>query len=90
MAWGSVPSATAGVVSARWEAAMESCRRAAALFPACLYAGVDVLLVARSRRHALLEINAFGDLLPGIVCHGLDTYEAELAALEAEPTVCAT
>jgi len=33
------------------------------------------------RRHAVLEANAFGDLLPGALWQGLTTHEAELAAL---------
>ena len=32
------------------------------------------------RRHAVLEANAFGDLLPGALCEGRDAYEDELAA----------
>jgi hypothetical protein len=64
-----------------WSAAMGACERAAGLFPGGLYAGVDVVIAAGFRRHAVLEINAFGDLLPGIVFEGMDTYTAELAAL---------
>ncbi len=64
-----------------WEAALETCRRAAAVFPGCLHVGVDLLFTPSFRRHALLEANAFGDLLPGIVCDGLSTHDAELAAL---------
>jgi hypothetical protein len=66
----------------RWEAAMASCRRAAGAFPRCLHAGVDLVLTPGYRHHAVLEVNAFGDLLPGVLCDGLDTYEAELAALQ--------
>ncbi len=50
-------------------------------FPTSHYAGVDLLFTPSYRHHAVLEINAFGDLLPGILCDGLDTYEAELSAL---------
>jgi hypothetical protein len=70
-----------------WSAVADSCRRAAAAFengaapPAVLYAGVDVLLTPGFRRHAVLEINAFGDLLPGVLHEGQDTYAAEVAAL---------
>ncbi len=49
--------------------------------PESLYAGVDVVISPGFRRHAVLEINAFGDLLPGVLFEGLDTYTAELAAL---------
>jgi hypothetical protein len=62
------------------EAAWESCRRAAAVFPRSLYFGVDLLFLPNFQRHALLEINAFGDLLPGISFRGFDTFRSELAA----------
>jgi glutathione synthase/RimK-type ligase-like ATP-grasp enzyme len=65
---------------AAWDAAMETCRRAALAFPGCHYAGVDLLIAPGYRRHAVLEVNAFGDLLPGITCRGRDTYTAEVAA----------
>jgi hypothetical protein len=29
----------------------------------------------------VLEVNAFGDLLPGVLCDGRDTYEDELWAM---------
>ena len=52
--------------------------------PGLPLAGVDLLIAPGFRRHAVLEVNAFGDLLPGITCDGLDTYAAEVAAwLEA-------
>jgi hypothetical protein len=64
----------------RWAEAMRTCERAAALFPGTWYAGVDLLFAPGFRWHGLLEINAFGDLLPGAVWEGRDTYETELAA----------
>jgi hypothetical protein len=64
-----------------WEAALATCRRAAALFPRCHHVGLDLLFTPGFRRHAVLEANAFGDLLPGVLWNGLDTYEAELAEL---------
>lgn len=64
-----------------WEAAVGNCRKAAALFPRSLHAGVDLLFAPGFRRHAVLEVNAFGDSLPGVMCDGMDTYEAELSAV---------
>jgi hypothetical protein len=64
----------------------ETCRRAAAHFPRSLHAGLDVLISPDFRRHAVLEVNAFGDLLPGITCDGRDTYADELAAVGATRT----
>ncbi len=48
---------------------------AAHCFPDSLYAGVDVLL-DHSRRVFVGEINAFGDLLPGLVHRGETAYSA--------------
>ncbi|MCI0458119.1 MAG: STM4014 family protein [Gemmataceae bacterium] len=61
-----------------WAAARQTCERAASLFPRSLHVGVDLLLTPGYRRHAVLEVNAFGDLLPGVLCDGQDTYEAEI------------
>ena len=64
-----------------WSAALRSSEAAAGLFPESLYAGVDLAIAAGFRRHAILEVNAFGDLLPGIFDRKMDTYTAELAAI---------
>jgi hypothetical protein len=64
----------------RLQAAYDSCLRAAALFSGSLYAGVDLMFTPGFRRHAVLEVNAFGDLLPGVLDRGQDTYTAEIAA----------
>ncbi len=64
-----------------WEAAMASCERASGAFPGSLHAGVDLLIAPGFRRHAVLEVNAFGDLLRGVTDRGLDTYSAEVEAL---------
>ncbi len=53
---------------------------AAAAFPRSLMTGVDVLLDPAGRV-TVLEVNAFGDLLPGALDRGEDTYEAQLAAV---------
>ena len=52
---------------------------AAACFPDSLYAGVDILLDTRGRVY-VCEINAFGDLLPGLSDRGQTTFEAIAAA----------
>lgn len=64
-----------------WEAICHTCARVMACFPASLYAGLDVLISPSYHRHAILECNAFGDLLPGVLWEGRDTYEAEVAAM---------
>ena len=58
-------------------AALEAATRQAALaFPASGVTGYD-LVVRRGRAH-VLEANAFGDLLPGLLWQGLDTYEMQM------------
>jgi hypothetical protein len=61
-----------------WEEAMATCRRAVAVFPRSLCAGIDLAITPGFRRHAVLETNAFGDLLPGIVDDGDDSYTAQV------------
>jgi glutathione synthase/RimK-type ligase-like ATP-grasp enzyme len=56
-------------------AAARLAEKAAACFPNSLYAGVDVLLDRRGKAY-IGEINAFGDLLPGLSDGGEDTYTA--------------
>ncbi len=66
-----------------WQAAMDSCERVMRLFPRSFYAGIDLLIAADYRHHAVLEVNAFGDLLPGVLWQGQDTYAAEINAVLA-------
>lgn len=67
---------------ARWTAIAETCERVAALFPRTLHLGLDVMVPAGLEGHFVLEVNAFGDLLPGLVdASGDSTYDAEVRAL---------
>lgn len=59
----------------------KTCRRCAELFPGSLHLGLDILFTPGFRQHYLLEVNAFGDLLPDITHHGANTYEAQVDAL---------
>ncbi len=51
---------------------------AAACFPDSFYLGVDVLLASDFKTIKILEVNAFGDLLPGLLHEGMDTYTTEI------------
>lgn len=53
---------------------------AAAVAGDALYAGVDVAVARGLKREAVLEVNAFGDLLPRVLVDGRDTYAAEIHA----------
>lgn len=67
--------------AAQWESALAACERAMHVFPGSLYAGIDLLVKTGLRQHAILEVNAFGDLLPNALHEGQSTYDAEIAAL---------
>ncbi len=54
---------------------------AAACFPRTLHAGVDLLLAPGWHRSVVCEVNAFGDLLPGVLHEGRDTYAEQLHAV---------
>lgn len=69
-----------------WQEAMSVCARAAACFPGSLMVGVDLLVGLGWRRLAVGEVNAFGDLLPGLTglpgsrAEGADTHTAQINA----------
>jgi hypothetical protein len=63
-----------------WAAAMADCRRVAAAYDG-LHVGLDVLFERGWRGHRILEANAFGDLLPGLVHDGRTVYGAQIATL---------
>jgi hypothetical protein len=70
--------------AAKLEAAFRLAEKAAACFPESLYAGVDILIDSRHR--ALVgEINAFGDLLPGLTHRGESAYTAIAKSAYAVP-----
>ncbi|MFD6918887.1 STM4014 family protein [Streptomyces sp. NPDC059944] len=73
----------------RWAWALDISERAAACFPGTLCVGVDLLPAIGWRRFTVGEVNAFGDLLPrltglpGSGAEGLDTYAAQVAAVQS-------
>jgi hypothetical protein len=80
-------------VGPAWPDLLDTCERTAALFPGSLNVGIDVLPAIGWRRHAVGEVNAFGDLLPGLTglpdgpADGLDTYAAFVAAAPRHPAI---
>jgi hypothetical protein len=64
-----------------WQKAMQTCETAATLFTKSLYMGIDLLVHPNHRDFYLLEANAFGDYLPGLVHEGQDIYDAQFGAL---------
>ena len=80
---GSVAELEALVAPEVLEAAHESCRQVFAAHD-CLHVGVDVMFTADRASHAVLEANAFGDLLPNLERDGLSVYEWEIRAALAQ------
>ncbi|MFF2851085.1 STM4014 family protein [Streptomyces sp. NPDC058001] len=74
-----------------WADALGLCERAAGCFPDTLCVGVDLLPGIGWRNFAVGEVNAFGDLLPGLTglkgggAEDLDTYAAQVAAVHRAP-----
>lgn len=70
-----------------WARILAVCERAAACFGGVSRVGVDLLPSTGWRRFAVGEVNAFGDLLPGLTglpgsgAEGQDTYAAQVAAV---------
>ncbi len=73
-----------------WKIMKQTCEAAAALFPNSLYCGIDLLIAPDFQNHVILEINAFGDLLPGITWNGMDTYTSEVQAILSPSSLCST
>jgi hypothetical protein len=63
-----------------WQRLMETCQRVSALFPRCLTVALDVLIRSDWNAHAILELNAFGDLLPNVLEAGEDVYTTQIKA----------
>jgi len=64
-------------------AAMESCRAVAHAYPGALHLGIDLCFDRTWTHHYILEVNAFGDLLPRLQVDGRTVYgwEQHLAPL---------
>ncbi len=64
-----------------WHGLMNTCTDAMRLFPGSLHAGIDLAVTPDLRHHAVLEINAFGDLIPGVLHEGMETHDTEIQAM---------
>lgn len=73
------------VGSRAWEEAMATAEAAAAVFPNTLHAGVDLMASPGWRKFTICEVNAFGDLLPGVLHEGRSTHAEQLRALATGP-----
>lgn len=58
-----------------WGALIESCRAIGRAYPSCFMLGVDAAILAGHRRHAVFEVNAFGDHVKGVTYQGCSPQE---------------
>lgn len=65
----------------KWETLRQAACRAASIVPRSLYVGVDVLVKPGNHLPVVLELNAFGDLLPRVQHEGCDVWEAQILRL---------
>jgi glutathione synthase/RimK-type ligase-like ATP-grasp enzyme len=61
-----------------WEKLKKMAEDAVKSIQGIFYAGVDVLLSANHQQMMILELNAFGDLLPNVLLEGKSTYQEEI------------
>lgn len=72
--------------SQAWSRMIELCERAMkTCFPRSLYAGFDVLVEPDFQTSWIVEVNAFGDLLPRILHEERDTYQWEVLEVLKRP-----
>ena len=67
-----------------YEQAMASCVAVGRVFPEAFQYAVDLAFTSDGRKHCILEVNAFGDLLKGATANGMDTYAHQLSALRQQ------
>lgn len=65
-------------IGQQWNSLNQLCEQAVESLPEAGMLGLDVLVRPRCQKFVLLEANAFGDYLPGLLYRGQTTYEAEL------------
>ncbi len=61
-----------------WQAVLTTSEQVAALFPQSLYIALDIAVAVNFKKHVVLEVNAFGDLLKAVLYRGLTPQEAEI------------
>lgn len=78
---GNIDEFTATIGNDKLNEIKQLAEQAAACFRGSLYMGIDILLTADLKRTVVLEVNAFGDLLPGLLHEGETCYEAQIRAM---------
>ncbi len=78
---GNLPLLIEKVGQRKWAATKNVARKAANCFPNSHCVGVDVLVRPGFHSPTVLEVNAFGDLLPRAEWNGMTTYQSQIQSL---------
>jgi hypothetical protein len=61
-----------------WRQLIATCKRVADTFPRCFMLGIDATIRVGDQRHAVLEVNAFGDHVKGVSYRGFGPQEWQI------------
>lgn len=64
--------------SSKFKELQDLAEKTAACFPNSLYMGIDILVTSSLKNFKVLEVNAFGDLLPNLIDQGENVYQAQI------------
>jgi hypothetical protein len=64
-----------------WSELLETCRRVGERFAGSFHVALDIAVAVDLKRHYVLEVNAFGDLLYGVHAADLDPWAFQIARL---------
>nr|WP_246623817.1 STM4014 family protein [Sphingomonas colocasiae] len=80
---GGADALAAAMGDAAWRDLLETARRSARCFPSALSVGIDMAVLAGGRRHAVLEVNIFGDHIRDFAMDGQSVHQAQAAHIAA-------
>ena len=70
----------------RWTRIISAAEQAAKVAPDSIAIGVDLLLTPGRLEPKFIELNAFGDLLPGVQWNGRDVWETQIESMLSKVT----
>lgn len=85
-----VDGLVARIGTGAWEALLGSARAAAGCFPRSHALGLDIVVLADGRRHALIEVNPFGDFVNDFEIGGRSIHDAQIARIVERVTAPAS
>ncbi len=77
-------------MGSQWQSILKTTEAVARIFPRSLYMGIDLLVSAGLKKHAVAEVNAFGDHLKDVYFDKHNTYTSELMSILNLDTLAAS